>query len=1444
MADGSTIEQLNYEVILQDSSFKKDINELLGIAEKFNTNMTQALNLKKAYDSAPLKDIHGKTEKIVASTENLDRAQKKYASSVRETNSILNGTTGIMRTLAQLAGVAFGVEGVRRFMSSLVSVTGEFEVQKMALTSMLQDADKAEEIFTELRQNALNSPYTFQDLSKYAKQLTAFNIDADQLVETENRLADVAAGLGVDMGRIILAYGQVKAAGVLKGCLGIDTPVRTTEGIKKVQDIKVGDFLLNEKMEVVHVKELIRGRELMYRIIQSDGEDYRVNANHILTLYRDGGLHDVYVKDYDESYLGARYVAGKIITYPIKVVVDKVDDYYGFVLDGNKRFQLGDGTITHNTELRQFTEAGVPLLQSLAEQITETEGKAISLSEVFQRISKKEIPFEMVEEAFRRMTSEGGKFYNMQEVLVNTLQGKIGKLRDVWQQALYDIGTSQDSTLKGAVDTVTWLIQHMQWLGSVLIEVIKGFGAYAAVLLMVAARQKAMELGRFVAALLQTARGAKSLSAALKALNLTAKSAAGAIGALVTAGFLLFDLFRGLSEKSNAFNKELEEIHKNAGASGGYDTEIEKLRMLQDVMNDSTKSYAERNRALAEIKSIVPGYHAQLNEEGRLIKNNTTAVNEYIAALERSARQKKLDAELEQLLDLQDRSKAEVDEARAAANRADAARRTSYTGYGSITGAGDMVGALSEIRAAAANNRLKQAEENLKRVGDAITGVKNKMKDLLAEGFVVPNNDPTWTPLGDDNGQGIQKQIDALKEVQGYYETLKEFMSDEDIKKFFDSKGIKTNGFDFWTQILDKAKELEKVNPDAAARVFAEYNKFLVGNKVSDLKGQADAAQKWTETLRKWQKDWGGGNYHGIEGDIDKVIRDYNNEDEAITQDYLDSLNQIVEAHWGDADAINAEIAALDKLVAARRAANSTEQQEKLNDLANKNVKDKTRNLNLRDWGNKSIGQVREIYRALTELANGEVVLDETMTGRLQRAGLAIEDFSNLSKEEFEQLSENAKQELVKKFCNTLKEVVSDLNAVAGAVKDFADAAGNNGLSVAMQGLSFTMDSLGKFAEKAATGDWIGAIVGYAASLATAFFQARAEVARFEATLRAARETARMENMLGGLGADSIFGESGIRKLRDAVSVMRQARASMNSAAMPSTFNRKHTFWDELGMSGRRLSYTLAELAESVGRDLYDAYGNLNADTLKAILETYDDLGQAEQEWITRAINDSEAYAKSMEQMEGVLQDVIGNMASQATDKIVDSWIAAGDAALDYADILDDVARSYAKMITQSMLIDSVLTPEFKNELLTKFKNEDTEGAMALILGGMEQIQAMAPEIAAALEPLRPYIQTGGSGTDSLKDGINKELVEGNSSLIASYMNAMRADLSVLRQLQNAGWADVRLVRESIPTYTEYFARIEANTYDQAQATHAILAKLQGIIAPSSNGGSAVRTTK
>lgn len=86
-------------------------------------------------------------------------------------------------------------------------------------------------------------------------------------------------------------------------------------------------------------------------------------------------------------------------------------------------------------ELRQFAYAGLPLLQKITDLYNETGrgGRSnYTESEVKTMISKRLVSFEDVDEVIRRLTDEGGQFYNMQFVLSETLLGRWNKLIDAW----------------------------------------------------------------------------------------------------------------------------------------------------------------------------------------------------------------------------------------------------------------------------------------------------------------------------------------------------------------------------------------------------------------------------------------------------------------------------------------------------------------------------------------------------------------------------------------------------------------------------------------------------------------------------------------------------------------------------------------------------------------------------------------------------------------------------------------------------------------------------------------------------------------------------------------------------------------------------------------------------------------------------------------------------
>lgn len=122
-----------------------------------------------------------------------------------------------MSRWAQRMAFAFSVGSIKNFVEQIASVRGQFELSERSLEAILQNKPKADEIFNKTVELAVKSPYRIKNLVDYTRQLSAYRIESDKLYDTTKRLADVSAGLGVDMGRLILAYGQVKAAAYLRG---------------------------------------------------------------------------------------------------------------------------------------------------------------------------------------------------------------------------------------------------------------------------------------------------------------------------------------------------------------------------------------------------------------------------------------------------------------------------------------------------------------------------------------------------------------------------------------------------------------------------------------------------------------------------------------------------------------------------------------------------------------------------------------------------------------------------------------------------------------------------------------------------------------------------------------------------------------------------------------------------------------------------------------------------------------------------------------------------------------------------------------------------------------------------------------------------------------------------------------------------------------------------
>ena len=206
----------------------------------------------------------------------MQSAQKSLISSTSQLKNMLVGV--------------FSIQSIQRYVNKLIEVRGEFELQNVALRAILQNKDEADMLFQRVTELATKSPFTIRQLTKYTKQLAAYQVESSKLYDTTKRLADVSAGLGVDMQRIILAYGQVKAANYLRA-----TEVRqfTEAGINMLGELsKYYSDIEQRQISVADVQEMVTKRmvefgdveEVFNRLTSAGGIFYNMQEKQAETL--------------------------------------------------------------------------------------------------------------------------------------------------------------------------------------------------------------------------------------------------------------------------------------------------------------------------------------------------------------------------------------------------------------------------------------------------------------------------------------------------------------------------------------------------------------------------------------------------------------------------------------------------------------------------------------------------------------------------------------------------------------------------------------------------------------------------------------------------------------------------------------------------------------------------------------------------------------------------------------------------------------------------------------------------------------------------------------------------------------------------------------------------------------------------------------------------------
>lgn len=203
---------------LNSENWREGLGMLGNIGSGHDTTLaSRILQDQKAINQEVQKGIELEQKRQQEIVQSAARARNDLAAAFAGANAEakkMQSIVGDIKSLFLQGGIVFGAQ---QFFNSIVQTGGEIAQQHVALRSILGDVQKADELFAQTQQLALQSPFKFGELNRDVKQLAAFGVEANDLYDTTKRLADIASGLGVSFERLGLAYGQVKARSWLDG---------------------------------------------------------------------------------------------------------------------------------------------------------------------------------------------------------------------------------------------------------------------------------------------------------------------------------------------------------------------------------------------------------------------------------------------------------------------------------------------------------------------------------------------------------------------------------------------------------------------------------------------------------------------------------------------------------------------------------------------------------------------------------------------------------------------------------------------------------------------------------------------------------------------------------------------------------------------------------------------------------------------------------------------------------------------------------------------------------------------------------------------------------------------------------------------------------------------------------------------------------------------------
>ena len=457
-------------------------------------NRAKAALNEQRYAMGELQDQQAKNRLEVRK---LTREYKEFAQGGSNADEVVKSLTdSLKRTAAEIGGLV----AIKKFGSDVIEATGKMQQLQVALSTILQDKSKADQLIAEIIQFAAKTPFNLDDVATGAKQLLAYGSSAGNVVSELSMLGDVASGLQIPIGQLIYLYGTLRT----------------------------------------------QGRAM-------------------------------------------------------------------------------------TVDIRQFAGRGIPIYEELAKVL------GVSKDQVGELVKEGKVGFKEVEQAFKNMTSEGGKFANLMENSAGTWPQRLSNIEDTLFQKMNEFGNKYKEVFEFGIGSAENLVESLDDVLAVIGGLIAAYGTYKAALITTAVAQKAVGFIESIRLIAMYRKEMGLATAAQQAFNVASKSNVyvGLLSALVGIGTAVY-MFTKRADEATESQKRLNEVSANYEKEVA--SEIAEVDRLFDKLKNAKKGTDEYNSAKAAIINQYGTYLNGLSEEIRTLKNVEGAYDAVTKAVQKAAR--------------------------------------------------------------------------------------------------------------------------------------------------------------------------------------------------------------------------------------------------------------------------------------------------------------------------------------------------------------------------------------------------------------------------------------------------------------------------------------------------------------------------------------------------------------------------------------------------------------------------------------------------------------------------------------------------------------------------------------------------------------------------------------------------------------------------------------